>query len=278
MHFMAQRQNGKGAATGMATPDFPTSELQQQNRKGRQGELLTEEDMRLTVNGKSTPRAASQSLRNPNVRLPGFNAQPPDPGGCQTATRAAHTSWIMPMALVAALLMQVGLCGVARAQAAGPAARQEQRDARPTIREFEGLRLQAYQDAVGVWTIGWGATNASPCAGNLVGEIREGLVITLDQAEALLGCHVDHVEQEVDRLTPADLPDEAKEALDDFVYNLGAGALERSTLLRRINDGDFCAAAAEFDRWVYADGVILPGLVRRRDRAGAAFGAAFQCV
>ncbi|NNJ16322.1 MULTISPECIES: lysozyme [Pseudomonas] len=122
------------------------------------------------------------------------------------------------------------------------------------IKSFEGLRLQAYQDSVGVWTIGYGATRG----------VKPGMTITKDQAERMLLNDVQRFEPEVQRLVTAKLNQDQWDALVCFTYNLGAANLESSTLRRLLNAGDYAGAADQFPRWNKAGGKVLPGLVRRR--------------
>ncbi|QPG61208.1 lysozyme [Pseudomonas sp. BIGb0427] len=123
------------------------------------------------------------------------------------------------------------------------------------IKSFEGLRLQSYQDAVGVWTIGYGTTRG----------IKPGMSITKDQAERMLANDVQRFEAEVERLVKVPLTMNQCDALISFTYNLGAANLESSTLLRLLNRGDYAGAAEQFPRWNKAGGKVLPGLVRRRE-------------
>lgn len=122
------------------------------------------------------------------------------------------------------------------------------------IKLFEGLRLQAYQDSVGVWTIGYGATRG----------VKPGMTITKEQAERMLLNDVQRFEPEVERLITAPLSQNQWDALVCFTYNLGAANLESSTLRRLLNAGDYAGAAEQFPRWNKAGGKVLPGLVRRR--------------
>ncbi|RRV49596.1 lysozyme [Pseudomonas sp. p106] len=122
------------------------------------------------------------------------------------------------------------------------------------IKSFEGLRLQAYQDAVGVWTIGYGTTRG----------VSAGISITNEQAERMLLNDVQRFEPEVERLITAPLSQNQWDALISFTYNLGAANLESSTLRRLLNAGDYAGAAEQFPRWNKAGGKVLPGLVRRR--------------
>ncbi|MNJ21237.1 Lysozyme RrrD [compost metagenome] len=123
------------------------------------------------------------------------------------------------------------------------------------IKSFEGLRLLAYRDAVGVWTIGYGATRG----------VKPGMSITQEQAERMLLNDVQRFEPEVERLVKVSLTGNQWDALVSFTYNLGAANLESSTLLRLLNGGDYAGAAEQFPRWNKAGGKVLPGLVRRRE-------------
>ncbi|MBN5282608.1 lysozyme [Serratia ureilytica] len=139
-------------------------------------------------------------------------------------------------------------------------------DGMALIKRFEGLRLQAYQDSVGVWTIGYGWTQ--PVAGRKVGA---GMAIDAATAERLLVCGVAQFEQGVERLVTVTITQGQFDALVSFAYNLGLRALEKSTLLRRLNAGDRQGAADQFGRWVNAGGVRLDGLVARRAAERALF-------
>lgn len=129
------------------------------------------------------------------------------------------------------------------------------------IKSFEGLRLSAYKDVVGVVTIGYGTTSG----------VKMGDTITKERAEQLLREDVERFEQQVLRLVRVPLSQGQHDALVSFVYNLGAGNLSNSTLLRLLNAGDYAGAAAQFDRWNKAGGKVLAGLVRRRAAERALF-------
>lgn len=122
------------------------------------------------------------------------------------------------------------------------------------IKSFEGLRLQAYKDAVGVWTVGYGTTRG----------VKAGMSINKEQAERMLVNDVQCFEPEVERLVTVPLSQNQWDALMSFTYNLGSANLESSTLLRKLNAGDYAGAADQFPRWNKAGGKVLPGLVRRR--------------
>lgn len=129
------------------------------------------------------------------------------------------------------------------------------------IKSFEGLRLSAYKDVVGVVTIGYGTTSG----------VKMGDTITKERAEELLREDVKRFEGYVDRLVKVPLTQGMFDALVSFTYNLGPGALEKSTLLDQLNRGDYDGAAEQFGRWVKAGGKTLAGLVRRRAAERALF-------
>ncbi len=133
------------------------------------------------------------------------------------------------------------------------------------IKHFEGLYLKAYLCPAKVWTIGYGHTGLT----HRDGSVAKGRVITEAEAEALLKHDLGKVGLEVKRLVKFPLLQHQFDALVSFQFNLGK--LGQSTLLRKLNAGDDSAAAAEFARWVYADGVRLKGLVRRRAAERAMF-------
>ncbi len=129
------------------------------------------------------------------------------------------------------------------------------------IKSFEGLRLSAYKCPADVWTIGYGTT-----AG-----VKPSQTITKERAEELLREDVARFEAQVLRLVKVPLTQGQFDGLVSFTYNLGAGNLSNSTLLRLLNAGDYAGAAEQFDRWSKAGGRVLAGLVRRRAAERALF-------
>ncbi|MCU6263604.1 lysozyme [Serratia ureilytica] len=127
------------------------------------------------------------------------------------------------------------------------------------IKRFEGLRLKAYQDSVGVWTIGYGWTQ--PIDGKKVGP---GMQIDQATADRLLKCGVVQYEQGVNQLVKVKITQGQFDALVSFAYNLGLRSLSTSTLLKKLNAGDKAGAADEFGKWANAGGKRLKGLVARR--------------
>lgn len=134
------------------------------------------------------------------------------------------------------------------------------------IKQFEGCKLTAYQDSVGVWTIGYGWTH--PVDGK---PIRAGMTIKQETAERLLKSGLVSYESDVSRLVKVGLSQGQFDALVSFTYNLGARSLSTSTLLRKLNAGDYAGAADEFPRWNKAGGKVLNGLTRRREAERALF-------
>ena len=127
-------------------------------------------------------------------------------------------------------------------------------------RQFEGCVLHPYQDPGGIWTIGYGAT-----------WLLDGSEVTADtapitqaQADAMLEKQMADFLRDVDGLVTVPLNPNQAGALADFAFNLGAGALAQSTLLRLLNAGDYAGAAGQFPLWVHQGDQVLPGLVRRR--------------
>ena len=129
------------------------------------------------------------------------------------------------------------------------------------IKSFEGCRLTAYRDSVGIWTIGYGHT-----AG-----VEQGMTITQAKAEGLLKNDLVIYENYVKKYITYALNQNQFDALVSFTYNLGGGNLQKSDLRKYLNAGNLQAAADEFDKWVYAGGKKLSGLVRRRAAEKALF-------
>lgn len=129
------------------------------------------------------------------------------------------------------------------------------------IRDHEGCRLAAYKDSVGIATIGYGHTEG----------VKMGDTCTQAQAELWLRRDAERAERCVNGLVTVPLTQGEFDALCSFVFNLGCERLKKSTLLRKINDSDYDGAAAEFQKWVYAGGEKLAGLVARRDAEARLF-------
>lgn len=125
---------------------------------------------------------------------------------------------------------------------------------RSLIQQFEGLRLSAYRDTGGKWTIGRGHTRG----------VRPGMVIDTATADRLFDEDLAAAEFVVRRLVRVPLNENQFSALVSFAYNVPFNDFRTSTLLRLVNEGDFAAAAVQFPRWVYDNGRKISGLERRR--------------
>ncbi|MDE1161930.1 MAG: lysozyme [Acidobacteriaceae bacterium] len=128
-------------------------------------------------------------------------------------------------------------------------------------KSFEGLRLKAYRDSAGVWTIGYGSTT----------NVRAGMVITQEEADDRLRSDMATAEHAVDIGVRVPLDQNQYDALCDFAYNIGIGNFLHSTLRELLNAGKFADAALEFSKWTKAGGKVLPGLVSRRAAEAALF-------
>jgi GH24 family phage-related lysozyme (muramidase) len=124
------------------------------------------------------------------------------------------------------------------------------------LKEFEGFRSYPYTCPGGSLTIGYGNT------------IKPGeyTSITKEQAEALLRKTVSSFEAAVKKMVTVPLSQNQYDALVSLAYNIGAGALRKSTLIKKLNTGDYKGAADEFLRFVKANGKTMEGLVKRRER------------
>ena len=135
------------------------------------------------------------------------------------------------------------------------------RDGVELIRHFEGCRFDAYLCPAGVWTIGYGHT----------ADVKEGDSIDQKAAEAFLIEDLESFEQAVTRLVEVPLTQQQFDALVSWTFNLGAGNLAESTLLRKLNNYQYAEVPEQMMRWVRAGGQVLDGLVRRRAAEAALF-------
>ena len=137
------------------------------------------------------------------------------------------------------------------------------------IKKFEGIELEAYQDSVGVWTIGYGHTKG----------VKEGDNISLKKAEEMLEEELVEYEGYINNMVELGLEQNQFDALVAWVYNLGPTNLRQSTLLKVLNQGLFNEVPYEIKRWNKAGGEVLNGLVRRREAEALLFeGKAWEDV
>jgi lysozyme len=126
------------------------------------------------------------------------------------------------------------------------------------IQQHEALRLTAYKDVAGKWTIGWGHL-IQPHESHLI-----GATITHEQATELLRQDLARMEKAVNELVKVPITGNQYDALVSFVFNVGVNNFRKSTLLRKLNAGDYQGAALEFPRWKFAGGQVQAGLLARR--------------
>lgn len=126
-------------------------------------------------------------------------------------------------------------------------------------RRFEGCRLTAYRDPVGYWTVGWGHLLSHDKTADF-----SMLSWSQEEADDALEKEMAQFLAGVKTMVRANLSDNAIGALTDFAYNLGLRSLRASTLLRCVNASDVLGASLEFQKWKFAGGRVLPGLIRRR--------------
>lgn len=115
----------------------------------------------------------------------------------------------------------------------------------------EGVRLKAYKDTKGIWTIGVGHTGP---------DIKEGLVWTQEKVMQTFATDVQRFEDAVNKGVKVELTQNQFDALVSFVFNVGAGAFAKSTLLKVLNRGDYAGVGAQLDRWN-----IPPEIIGRRN-------------
>lgn len=124
------------------------------------------------------------------------------------------------------------------------------------IEEFEGFRSCAYLDAGGKWTVGFG---------HLLKTGESFARITFQQAAELLARDIQAVDNALSSLVTVPLTQNQWDAIASLVFNIGSGNFAKSTLLKRLNERNYPAAAEQFTRWCLVDGKPLNGLLRRRE-------------
>ena len=131
------------------------------------------------------------------------------------------------------------------------------------LKHFEGLELNAYQCAAGVWTIGYGHTKG----------VQKGMSISEEAANEMLAEEMTEYENYVNTYVTVELNQCQFDAMVSWVYNLGGGNLKASTLLKVLNAGDYDGVPAQMMRWNKAGGKVLEGLTRRRQAEADLFSA-----
>lgn len=126
------------------------------------------------------------------------------------------------------------------------------------IKYFEGEKFTAYKDAAGLSTIG---------IGHLIKPDESYLLtatITPEQSNALFEQDLSIAESAIKQLVSSPLNPQQFAALCSFIFNVGVTSFKNSTMLKKLNAGDYDGAASEFLRWNKAGGEVVPGLVQRR--------------
>ena len=129
------------------------------------------------------------------------------------------------------------------------------------IKKFEGCKLIAYKCSAGVWTIGYGHTTG----------VKEGDVCTQEEAEKLLRGDIFKFEEYVQDSVKVDLDQSQFVAFVALTFNLGPGNLRSSTMLKKLNNGEYESVPFEMRRWNKAGGKTLDGLIRRRQAESLLF-------
>ena len=130
-------------------------------------------------------------------------------------------------------------------------------------KDFEQCRLKPYLDGGGVWTNGWGNTH----------HVRPEITITQERADSDLLANVHDAVDAVNDHVTVPLTQAQFDALVDFTFNVGTPQFKTSTLLRKLNTGDYMGAHDQFDRWNLDNGKYVNGLQRRRDAEQALWGS-----
>ncbi len=123
------------------------------------------------------------------------------------------------------------------------------------IKKFEGCELEAYKCAADVWTIGYGSTKG----------VKEGDTLTQEEADKLLLKDVEVFEKAVNDAVKVAMVQCQFDALVSWTFNLGAGSLNSSTMLKKLNNREFDEVPSQIKRWNKAGGKVLQGLIRRRE-------------
>ena len=129
------------------------------------------------------------------------------------------------------------------------------------IKKFEGLELDSYQCSANVWTLGYGHTQG----------VAEGDSCSEEEAEIILVNDLKEFETYVNALVDVELDQNQFDALVAWTFNLGPTNLRTSTLLKKLNAGEYNDVPSEIKRWNRAGGQVLDGLIRRREAEALLF-------
>lgn len=127
--------------------------------------------------------------------------------------------------------------------------------ATPLVAHYEGLRTRAYLDPIGIPTICWGETV----------NVKLGQIKTVEECNKMLTARLGYFAVRVDAMIQPEISPQEMAAYSSLAYNVGLGAFEKSTLLKKVNAGDRVGACNELPRWNKAGGKVLSGLVLRRE-------------
>ncbi len=125
------------------------------------------------------------------------------------------------------------------------------------IKDSEGLELKSYKCPAGKLTIGYGHTGVDVLPGMTINELAADIYLKMDCADA---------ENAVNKYVKVPLNQNQFDALVSFIFNIGSGKFLNSSLLTKLNAGDYAGAAELFLMWTHGGGKELPGLVARRKK------------
>jgi lysozyme len=187
--------------------------------------------------------------------------------GVDPVVFAALASLVSALAVVARVIQQAAITGALKRFREGESGAMRVRKrtlagavaalaiaASPFVAQWEGLRTQAYQDVIGVWTVCYGETKG----------VEPGDAYTSAECEAMLDKELRQYAVNLGKCLKAPMPEGAAVAFLSWSYNVGTGAACRSTAVRKANAGDLFGACNELLRWNRAGGRVVPGLVNRR--------------
>jgi lysozyme len=180
--------------------------------------------------------------------------------------RIPVTKRIICLILAVVLLLGLALTGVVQVLAVSEMKASD--EAIVILKAEEGFSQKPYWDYA-QWTVGYG----TKCPDDKLEEYKQN-GITEEEAEVLLREHITRFELEVNKFidkTGISLNQNQFDALVSFVFNLGRDRFRQSSLLKFLNSAHFPLAGGQFDRWIYADGKVMQGLVKRRAAEKALF-------